>query len=75
MAPRSPAHVTTATSGAKPEAAPGAQGCQWIEGEPSADDRCKCGAPRVAGSAYCPEHYARTVTARQPRSVAVRDLP
>jgi hypothetical protein len=31
--------------------------CQWIEGEPTMDDACKCGAPTVNGT-YCAEHVA-----------------
>ncbi len=33
--------------------------CQWITGEPSADDRCKCGRPAVSGSPYCAHHRDR----------------
>ncbi len=33
--------------------------CQWIAGEPSADDGCKCGRPTVSGSAYCAYHRGR----------------
>ncbi len=39
------------------------RGCQWIEGEPSADDRCKCGKPVVPGASYCEPHLRRTVAA------------
>ncbi len=35
--------------------------CQWIEGERSRDDRCKCLAPTVPGMSYCPPHLARTI--------------
>lgn len=31
--------------------------CQWIAGEPSADDACKCGAPTWPDSNYCPRHH------------------
>lgn len=34
--------------------------CQWIEGEPSADDKCKCGEPVLFGMPYCKEHYDRS---------------
>jgi GcrA cell cycle regulator len=34
-------------------------GCQWIEGEPSRDDGCKCGQPIRPGSPYCAAHGAR----------------
>ena len=27
--------------------------CQWILGEPSADEACKCGSTTLSGSAYC----------------------
>ncbi len=30
--------------------------CQWIAGEPSPDDRCKCGALTGDTRLYCPEH-------------------
>lgn len=33
--------------------------CQWIDGEPSADDSCKCGDPVVDGKSYCKPHFAR----------------
>lgn len=33
--------------------------CQWIEGDPSADEACKCGAPTQRGLPYCPRHAAR----------------
>ena len=33
--------------------------CQWIEGAPGPDERCKCGAPAVPGAPYCTEHQAR----------------
>ena len=32
------------------------RGCQWIAGEPSADDACKCGAAVGETRIYCPEH-------------------
>ena len=38
--------------------------CQWIPGEPSADDKCKCRAPVMEASPderpspYCAEHEA-----------------
>src|SRR3546814_2024279 len=32
--------------------------CQFIEGEPSTDDACKCGAPSING-VYCAEHLER----------------
>lgn len=45
--------------------------CQWIEGEPSADDACKCGAPALSGSSYCAEHHARCY--REPETMGVPD--
>ena len=36
--------------------------CQFIEGEPSADDSCKCGAPTVPGVPYCEEHAPKCYT-------------
>jgi hypothetical protein len=34
--------------------------CQWIPGEPSPTDGCKCGAPTMDGEPYCAEHTARS---------------
>lgn len=36
-------------------------GCQFITGEPSGDDSCKCGATRVAGTPYCATHRPSTI--------------
>jgi hypothetical protein len=36
--------------------------CQFIEGDPSPDESCKCGATVVPGTAYCPDHLERTRT-------------
>ena len=33
--------------------------CQWIDGEPTADDRCKCSRRVKTGSSYCPAHHKR----------------
>jgi len=33
--------------------------CQWIDGAPTADDRCKCGVPVRPGSSWCESHHAR----------------
>jgi len=33
--------------------------CQYISGDPSADEACKCGYPAVSGSAYCAHHHRR----------------
>ena len=34
--------------------------CQFIEGEPGADDACKCGQPTIDG-AYCRAHRERVL--------------
>jgi hypothetical protein len=47
------------------------RGCQWIEGEPSIDDACMCGAMTQPGSSYCPEHHARAWLARPSWSAAL----
>lgn len=31
--------------------------CQYIAGEPSVDDACKCGATTMQYKSYCAEHY------------------
>lgn len=38
---------------------PRATRCQWIAGEPSWDDACKCGQPVAPGRPYCAEHWHR----------------
>lgn len=40
---------------------PGPKGrqCQWIEGEPSGDDDCKCLRRTPPGSSWCPAHRGR----------------
>lgn len=43
-----------------PPPVPGFSTCQWIAGEPSGDDSCKCGKPTEA-NVYCREHYERTI--------------
>ncbi|RJF80930.1 hypothetical protein D3877_11890 [Azospirillum cavernae] len=40
-------------------AIPAPRVCQWIEGEPTPDDSCKCGAPSAPGHAYCGPHLRR----------------
>jgi hypothetical protein len=40
--------------------------CQWIDGEPSADDACKCGAATVPGKPYCAAHWARAWVQPEP---------
>jgi hypothetical protein len=39
--------------------------CQFIPGEPSPDDTCKCGLEAVPGHSYCPSHLARCYQPRQ----------
>lgn len=38
-----------------------ARTCQWIEGDPSPGDDCKCGAPSAPGHSWCPDHLVRSV--------------
>ena len=33
--------------------------CQWIEGEPSGDDGCKCLRGTERGESWCPAHLER----------------
>jgi hypothetical protein len=41
--------------------------CQWIAGEPSADEACKCGQPTVSPmEPYCATHHARAWRQRRP---------
>jgi hypothetical protein len=50
----------------RPASRPGT--CQFIEGEPSRDDACKCGRPvHRAGSPWCAEHYRRVYVRRDER--------
>lgn len=44
-------------------AAAPAKTCQWIEGNPTPDDSCKCLAPSAPGVSYCPEHARRAFRA------------
>ena len=44
--------------------------CQYIAGEPSADDACKCGAPTDEGGVYCARHRARCTYQPQPSQPA-----
>ena len=46
------------TSGPPPER------CQWIEGEPSRHDRCKCGRTAAPGRSYCRAHLRRCLRER-----------
>ncbi|SMF47650.1 GcrA cell cycle regulator [Azospirillum oryzae] len=50
-------------------AAAPAKTCQWIEGNPTPDDSCKCLAPSAPGVSYCPDHAARAYRVL-PRGVA-----
>ena len=43
--------------------------CQWIEGLPSADDACKCGATALLESAYCAPHQERSVVRAKSRKL------
>lgn len=45
-----------------------ARACQWIDGEPSADDACKCGEPTMPGVSYCAPHFKRAYQVRRVRS-------
>lgn len=38
---------------------PAPRTCQWIAGEPTGDDSCKCGAETLPGRPYCLEHELR----------------
>ena len=40
--------------------------CQWIIGDPTADDACKCGEPAMDGP-YCARHMAMAYLPRQPQ--------
>lgn len=42
------------------------QYCQWIEGEPTANDGCKCLRAVLPGTAYCPEHLRRVYRQVEP---------
>lgn len=44
--------------------------CQWIEGEPTANDSCKCGAPVLPEFSYCAEHVYRAYLKPAERKVA-----
>ncbi len=44
--------------------------CQFIAGEPSSDDTCKCGEPVRRGSSYCPAHHRRCWMRPKPRRAA-----
>lgn len=40
-----------------------AKACQWIEGDPTPDDSCKCLAPSMPGISYCRTHARRAFRA------------
>lgn len=42
--------------------------CQWITGEVTGDDNCKCGAKIVPGAPYCRSHLMRAYQRRQPEA-------
>ena len=44
--------------------------CQFIAGEPTVDDSCKCSGKTKPGSCYCPEHHVRCHTATAVGEVA-----
>jgi hypothetical protein len=50
------------------------QTCQWIDGEPSADESCKCGRPVRLGSSYCGRHdeLARIPSRKRPSGAETR---
>lgn len=52
--------------------------CQWIEGEPGGDDRCKCLRETASGGSWCDAHRARVYlppeTAEEPAGVAENPL-
>ena len=45
----------------------GFRACQWIAGEPSAEEACKCGRVTAPGSPYCERHRVRALL-RMPAS-------
>lgn len=49
---------------------PAPRTCQWIEGKPTPDDSCKCGAPSVRGHAYCGPHLRKAYRVLPRASVA-----
>jgi len=57
-------------------------GCQWIPGEPSAEDGCKCGrparaigrAPRLRSIPYCDAHLARAYLPRTLHWLKLREF-
>jgi len=43
--------------------------CQWISGDPTPFDECKCGAPTEKGGAWCAAHHAQVYVPRPPGEV------
>jgi len=56
--PKPKNHLVTAFSGPRVVGPRGRQ-CQWIEGEPSGDDSCKCLRETAPGVSWCPVHRER----------------
>jgi hypothetical protein len=46
--------------------------CQWIEGEPSRREACKCRAPVAAVGSYCRAHRVRSL--RPPAFVLILQI-
>lgn len=59
-----PQRKRTERPGAAPTTAPGPRGrqCQWIEGEPTETDACKCLVTTTSDSPYCFHHKHRAHT-------------
>lgn len=56
--PRSQIRAVNVISGPRIVGPKGRQ-CQWIEGEPSGDDSCKCLRETEQGTSWCPPHRMR----------------
>lgn len=41
--------------------------CQWIEGEPSASEDCKCLAEAMPGKPYCAPHWSKSHVKHVPK--------
>ncbi len=61
---RTVVHTAKMASGFNPKT------CQWIAGEPSANDACKCSAATGASRVYCPAHEARAWYVRRSEAAA-----
>ena len=53
-------------SGGMAEAAEGFRRCQWIAGEPSWSDDCKCEEPALEGESWCSHHRLRAYGLPEP---------